>query len=86
MSERLGVMTLGSSEVPGGESRSYSQDSAHKIDRDVRRLVDEAYARARSVIVERRAVLDRLASSSIAAQPLPTSAMSVELQEKRRLR
>jgi len=116
MSERLGVVTLGSPDVPGSESRSYSEHSAHQIDREVRRLVDEAYARARSVIVEQRAVLDRLAyallqwetlrgpelervfvgepatatapvprsrrlaSSSIAAQPLPAAAMSIEPQ------
>ena len=116
MSERLGVVTLGSPDVPGSESRSYSEHSAHQIDREVRRLVDEAYARARSVIVEQRAVLDRLAyallqwetlrgpelervfvgepatatapvprsrrlaSSSIAAQPLPAAAMGIEPQ------
>ena len=61
MGERLGAVTLGSSDMPGGESRSYSEHFAQQIDREVRRLVDQAYARARSVIVERRAVLDRLA-------------------------
>jgi cell division protease FtsH len=66
MSLRLGAMTLGSPEERAGyavESRSYSEHTAQMIDREVRRLVDESYARARLVIVERRAVLDRLAQA-----------------------
>jgi cell division protease FtsH len=63
MSEGLGVVTLGAADesAPYGESRSYSEHTAQQIDREVRRLVDEAHARARSIIVEQRAVLDRLA-------------------------
>jgi cell division protease FtsH len=70
MSERLGVMTLGSSDVAGGESRNYSEHAAQQIDREVRRLVDEAYARARSVIVEQRTVLDRLAHALLQLETL----------------
>jgi cell division protease FtsH len=63
MSEGLGVVTLGTvDDRPAyGESRGYSEHTAQQIDGEVRRLVDEAYARARSIIVEQRAVLDRLA-------------------------
>jgi cell division protease FtsH len=64
MSPRLGATTVGSSEEPanyGGESRNYSEHTAQLVDREVRRLVDEAYARARVVIVEQRTVLERLA-------------------------
>jgi cell division protease FtsH len=65
MSARLGVVTLGALDeragYGGGESRGYSEHTAQLIDREVRRLVDEAYARARQVIVEQRAVLDRVA-------------------------
>src|SRR5260370_2100306 len=85
MSERLGVMTLGSSDVAGGESRSYSEHSAQQIDREVRRLVDEAYARARSVIVERRAVLDRLAHALLQWKTLQGPDSSVRLQASRQL-
>jgi cell division protease FtsH len=64
MSARLGVVTLGASDqragYDGGESR-YSEHTAQLIDREVRRVVDEAHARARHLIVDQRAVLDRLA-------------------------
>jgi cell division protease FtsH len=59
MSERLGAIALDSAD----ESRTYSEHTAQQIDAEVRRLVDEAYTCARGVIVERRAVLDRLADA-----------------------
>jgi cell division protease FtsH len=66
MSARLGAVTLGSTDeraAAGGgpDARSYSEHTAQLVDREVRRLVDEAYAQARSVILEQRPVLDRLA-------------------------
>jgi cell division protease FtsH len=59
----LGVVTLGSGDAASnrGEPRTYSEETARQIDAEVRRLVDEAYAHARAVIVEHRAVLDRVA-------------------------
>jgi cell division protease FtsH len=33
-----------------GEQRSYSEDVARKIDREVRRIVDEAYKRAQDIL------------------------------------
>ena len=62
MSERLGVVTLGRNAMEDHDT-SYSEQTAGLIDWEVRRLVDEAYARAQSVIVEQRAVLDRIASA-----------------------
>jgi cell division protease FtsH len=74
MSARLGVVTLSSANerdgYGGGESRSYSEHTAQLIDREVRRLVDEAYARARQVIVEQRAVLDHLAQALLHCETL----------------
>jgi cell division protease FtsH len=66
MSTRLGVVRFGSnSEDPlfGGQSRQYSEQTAHAIDEEVRQLLDDAYARARHIIVEYREVLDRLAGA-----------------------
>jgi cell division protease FtsH len=67
MSERLGVVTFGSTAEQavwrrdGSDTHKYSESTAQLIDGEVRRLVDEAYARARAVITEQRAVLDRVA-------------------------
>ena len=40
-----------------------SERTAQTIDAEVRRLIDDAYARARAIIVEHRLVLDRLAEA-----------------------
>jgi cell division protease FtsH len=67
MSERLGVVTLGSrsehavSSADSGDGKSYSEQTAQLIDEEVRRLIEEGHLRAHGVIVEQRAVLDRLA-------------------------
>jgi cell division protease FtsH len=67
MSDRLGVVTFGSGDEPGWPSQrgtiGYSEQTAQTIDDEVRRIIDEAYERARCVIVEQRAVLDRLAQA-----------------------
>ena len=66
MGERLGVVTFGSNEervMFGGESRSYSEQTAHAIDAEVHRLLDQAYTRAHDLIVNPRSVLDRLAQA-----------------------
>src|SRR5262249_11198066 len=60
MSDRLGAMTL---ETESGEGRAYSEQTAQLVDKEVRRLVDEAHARARAVITERRPALERLADA-----------------------
>jgi cell division protease FtsH len=57
----MGVVALGSATVAGRESNTYSEDTARQIDEQIRGLVEQAYALARQVIVEQRAVLDRLA-------------------------
>ena len=67
MSDSLGPLSygrrqqslyLGSDYV---EDRNYSEATAQSIDAAVRQLVDEAHDRARSILEERRAVLDALA-------------------------
>ncbi len=47
---------------PGGAApdRGYSEQTAREIDLEVRRIVDEALARARRILVDRRDALDRL--------------------------
>jgi cell division protease FtsH len=66
MSEELGPITYGRKTGPVflgrdiAEERNYSEAVAESIDAEVRRLVDEAYERARSLLVEHRAQLDLL--------------------------
>ncbi|TLM71658.1 MAG: ATP-dependent zinc metalloprotease FtsH [Actinobacteria bacterium] len=67
MSEKLGPQTFGEGqhEVFLGRDFSanadYSQEIAFEIDKEVRRIIDEAYEKAREVLTERREQLDLMA-------------------------
>lgn len=68
MSDRLGPVALG--RQGGGvfmgrdiaSDRDFSDETAAAIDEEVRELVDQAYERAKDVLVGNRAILDKLAA------------------------
>jgi cell division protease FtsH len=68
MSQVLGPMVYGQKEEliflgrEISEQRDYSEAVAEQIDREVRKLVNEAYDRSREILREHRDVLDRIAS------------------------
>jgi cell division protease FtsH len=68
MSEKLGPQTFGEAnhEVFLGRDFSanadYSPEVAYEIDKEVSRLIDEAYEKARAILTEHRARLDLMAS------------------------
>jgi cell division protease FtsH len=76
MSERLGPRTFGRSEElvflgrEISETRNYSEKIAEEIDDEVRRLIEEAQERARNVLKERRALLDKLANVLLEVETL----------------
>lgn len=67
MSDELGPMVYGQKEEliflgrEISEQRDYSDDIAVKIDAEVRKLVEEAYDRAKQILVEYRVQLDAIA-------------------------
>ena len=67
MSDQLGPMVYGQKEEliflgrEISEQRDYSEAVAEQIDREVRKLVNDAYERARSILSEHREALDRVA-------------------------
>ncbi len=72
MSERLGPVALGRQQ--GGNmflgrdissERDFSEETASVIDEEVRTLVDQAYDRAKDVLVSNRHILDKLADMLI---------------------
>ena len=70
MSEELGPLSLGSRREETvflgrdlGHDRDYSEEVAALIDREVRRIVDEAYERARSLLMSNRDKLTKLADA-----------------------
>lgn len=68
MSERLGPVTLGRKTGPiflGRdivEDRNYSEAVASEIDKEVRRIVEECYQRAKKLLQENRHILDAIAN------------------------
>jgi cell division protease FtsH len=69
MSERLGPQSVGEREQEiflgreFGQRREISERTAEMVDDEVKRLIDEAYERARSLINEHRALLERIAQA-----------------------
>ena len=68
MSERLGPRTFGRSEElvflgrEISETRNYSEKIAEEIDDEVRRIIEEAHERARTILSDHRDLLEKLAT------------------------
>src|SRR6266540_513644 len=81
MSERLGPMTFGRKQQmiflgrDIGEQRDYSQRTGDAIDDEIHRLLDEGYARAKTIVQEHRDLLDRLASELLGHESLDAQAL-----------
>ena len=91
MSEKLGPLSLGKRHGPVFlgrdliETRNYSEEIAYEIDKEVRRITDECYIRAREILTANREKLERVArallereslegeeiSKAMAGEPLP---------------
>src|SRR4051812_39988938 len=69
MSERIGPLAVGDKEQEiflgreFAQRREISERTAQMVDDEVKRLVDEAYARATQIIAENRELLDRIADA-----------------------
>jgi cell division protease FtsH len=73
---RLGARTFGKKEElvflgrEMHEERNYSEETARSIDSEVSRLVDEAFAQATKILTEKRAILDRIATTLLEKETL----------------
>ena len=82
MSDALGTIAYGdeSSEVFIGRSmaqtRSYSEEVAGQIDREVKAIVDRAHARCREILTARRAELDRTAQYLLEHETMDAAAFA----------
>jgi cell division protease FtsH len=76
MSDELGPMTFGRKEElvflgkEIGEQRDYSEAVAEQIDREVRKIVQEAHGKATEVLTKHREELDRVAETLIDVETL----------------
>ncbi len=81
MSEELGPLQYGKKHGPIflarelAEERNYSEEVAKLIDAEVRRIVDESYARAKAILVEHRDRLDALAQALLEHETLDAAAV-----------
>ncbi len=76
MTARLGPVALGHKEEliflgrEIGEQKNYSEKTAEAIDEEIRRLIDDGYAKAVAAIKEHRKILDHLAQALIKIETL----------------
>lgn len=76
MSSELGPMVYGQAQEmiflgrEISEQRDYSEDVANQIDREVRRIIDQAYGKARAILAEHREKLDAVAAKLLEVESL----------------
>lgn len=76
MSDQLGMVEYGESDGPVflardmSRSRNYSEATAQQIDAEVKRLIDEAYAKAKELLLKHREQLDTIAKALLEYETL----------------
>ena len=81
MSERLGPVAFGRKQHLSflgrdvGEQRNYSDKVGDLIDQEIRRLIDEGYTRALSILRDHREALDRVALELARAETMDAPAL-----------
>ncbi|MCP4849974.1 MAG: ATP-dependent zinc metalloprotease FtsH [Verrucomicrobiaceae bacterium] len=79
MSEELGMIEYGDHQEHTflardmTSSRSYSEDTAQKIDHEVKRLIDNAYSKAKEMLLEHKRELDLIAKALLEYETLNAS-------------
>jgi cell division protease FtsH len=89
MSEKLGPLAFGEEEGEvflGREfaqrSRNFSEATAIEIDAEVRKIVTEQYSRAKALLIENKAALDRIAAALLEWETLDGEEVEVLLRNK----
>jgi len=88
MSDRIGLMAVGDSDQQvflGRElvqRREVSEYTARQVDEEVKRLLDDAHARARRVLEENRKLLDDLAAALLERETLDREEIQLLLEGK----
>src|SRR5579859_775000 len=63
-----------------GEQKDYSEHIGEQIDDEIRRFLDEGYARATALLIEHRGLLDRLARELLGKESLDAGALEAIFQ------
>ena len=76
MSESLGPMTLGRKEQQVflgrdiAENRNYSEEIAFKIDKEVEKIIESAYSRAKEILTKNKSKLKKIAKNLLEKETL----------------
>ncbi|MFC1901500.1 ATP-dependent zinc metalloprotease FtsH [Chloroflexota bacterium] len=87
MSDKLGTRTFGNKQEMVflgreiSEQRDYSERTALEIDREINKLIEEAYNTAKKILAENKAKLIRLAEKLIAQETLEGNALEKAFNE-----
>jgi cell division protease FtsH len=86
MSEKMGPLTYGRKEEQPflgrdfGEVRNYSEATQIAIDGEIKQLCDDAYARAKGLLLDQRAALDNLAAALLENETLDGEEISLAVK------
>ncbi len=87
MSEEIGPLTLGRRHGPIflgrdlAEERNYSEESAQRIDLEVRRLIEEAHTQAEQIVTQHRDAMDDLVEVLLERETLDAADLATILGE-----
>jgi cell division protease FtsH len=76
MSERMGLVTYESPRqsfllgMPMGREKTFSEETAREIDKEVERIMEETYHRSKQVLVQNRVLLDEMAEKLLEKEVL----------------
>ena len=88
MSEELGLVAYDSDQPVfvgmeyGHSDKTYSQETAAKIDREVRRIIAEAYDRAVQLLTENRSILDNMSRVLVEKETIYNEEVEMLMQGK----
>jgi cell division protease FtsH len=91
MSEKLGMVEYGDGDSPVfmgrdlGRTNNYSGATAQKIDEEVKRLIDEAYSKAKEILVHHKDKLDAIAAALLEYETLDGPQIKEIMQHGRML-
>ncbi|MGE5606795.1 MAG: ATP-dependent zinc metalloprotease FtsH [Bacteroidota bacterium] len=89
MSDELGYMTFGHGHEEQvflgrdiSRDKNYSEEIAAAIDREIKRMMDEAFEKSKQVVVEHRELLDKIASALLEKETIEGEAFVELIGEK----
>ncbi len=87
MSDELGPLTLGHKQDSPflgrdiNRDRNYSEEVAFTIDKEVRKMIDQSYSKAKALLTEHRATLDKIAQVLMEKETIEANDFAELMQE-----